>query len=183
MTPNKHGRFFEIFTALGEIYGKNISKPTMELYWQVLKEYSIEQIEFATKSIISNRKYTSFPMPAEFLDYINPQISLEEKAAVAVEELLDLMETRGVYQSIAFDDYTMGHAVNRMGGWIRLCNTIREMTDERQLGFWKRDFMRIYQYFLKLPELPEAPIQLGLHQQKGKICEPITKALMKRQVE
>jgi hypothetical protein len=52
--------------ALSVTFGKELSQPLTDIYWDALKPMAIEQFEQAAKSCIRNHKH--FPKPAELLD-------------------------------------------------------------------------------------------------------------------
>lgn len=159
MSNKNFQQFLEMITAMAEIYGKKLSPPAIKLYWQILKPYPIEKINQAAANILTGRKYSTFPLPADFMEYVNPQASLEEKSALAVEAVLDKMEYKGAFYSVIFDDPIIHAAIERLGGWIRLCAEIGKM-QPRELPFWKKEFCRIYSALAKIPNLRDIPSRL-----------------------
>ncbi|MBW1728794.1 MAG: hypothetical protein JRJ62_14755 [Deltaproteobacteria bacterium] len=155
MNDADFAQFSEMLLAMAEIYNKELSGPTIKLYWQILKPYPIEKITIAAQNILTRRKYSTFPLPADFIEYINPQASLEERASVAVELVLDKMEFKGSWYSVSFEDKLIHATIERLGGWIKLCAEVRQM-QSKELPFWKRDFIRLYSALAKMPNL-ESP--------------------------
>ena len=56
------------------------AQEALEAYCEILSEYPAQLVEFATKELIKNHKYPTFPKPADWLAHINP--ILNEKLAL-----------------------------------------------------------------------------------------------------
>ena len=39
--------------------------------------------------------------------------------------------------------------IERLGGWVRVCNDVSELRDWQQESFWKKDFVKIYSSIVK----------------------------------
>lgn len=63
-------------------FGKELSQPLTDIYWDALKPMAIEQFEESAKSCIRHAKH--FPKPAELLD------RLKEMTAAAPKPLVEL---------------------------------------------------------------------------------------------
>lgn len=64
--------------SLSVTFGKELSQPLTEIYWDALKPMAIEQFEQAAKSCIRNHKH--FPKPAELLDRLKDMSAAAPKA-------------------------------------------------------------------------------------------------------
>lgn len=159
MIGDNFNEFSQMLLAMAEIYNKELSSPTIKLYWQILKPYPIEKINQAAQNILTGRKYSTFPLPADFIEYVDPRASLEERAMVAVESVLDKMEFKGSWYSVKFDDPIIHATIERLGGWIRLCEEVSKL-NSHELPFWKRDFCKMYSALAKLPQLRDVPVRL-----------------------
>jgi hypothetical protein len=74
-------RFRKLMEGMADNFRDTISKEGMRMRWEMLKGYSIDQVEDAGKKILATRKYTKMPPIAEFLDAINGgQVPIELKA-------------------------------------------------------------------------------------------------------
>ena len=64
--------FAEIVTAMSEVYGKTISKSGLMLWWQVLEDYTIDQVRqaFAAHARDTERG-TWMPRPADIIRHID----------------------------------------------------------------------------------------------------------------
>lgn len=66
MRPQDMNKFQATMAALAEVFGKQLSPPLTDLYWDALKPMAIEQFQEGSKSWIRYGKH--FPKPAELLD-------------------------------------------------------------------------------------------------------------------
>jgi len=58
-----------------ELYGKEISDITMNIYYEIFKGYAIDQFKEAVMDVIKVHKYNSLPNPAEILEILKQQKS------------------------------------------------------------------------------------------------------------
>lgn len=82
MRPQDLQKFQATMAALSVTFGKELSQPLTDIYWDALKPMAIEQFEQAAKSCIRNHKH--FPKPAELLD------RLKDMTAAAPKEFIPL---------------------------------------------------------------------------------------------
>lgn len=143
--------FFKRMTVLGELYGKEISKGLMDLYWESLQDLTDEQFEKACQIISRSNKYNSLPKPAEFLEAINGTSSDQKSkdeilATQALLKLEEAIQKHGYYDSVQFDDPRIHKAIEHLGGWMKISTiTMDEWT-------WiKKDFEKIYKSLLNRP--------------------------------
>jgi len=125
--------------ALAEVFddGRPPTKQKIEIYRQALNRYEIEEISKAVKILISERKFASFPKPAEIIDCVSG--SKEEAALTAWHQVVDAVRRIGPYQSVSFPGIT-NMVIEEMGGWPA---TGEWREDELQ---WKqKEFERLYQ--------------------------------------
>ena len=92
--------FVQNLTMLAEVYERDISKPVINTYYEVLKTLSDDDFKFSVRKILSERTYATFPKPAEFISMANVKVelsspsdnknnALEEQA----KELIDLVHS------------------------------------------------------------------------------------------
>lgn len=69
MTNNDKLAFAKVMALLQEIFvpGKPISKEKIQIYFEILFPYPIDDICRAAESIIKTKKISTFPLPFEFL--------------------------------------------------------------------------------------------------------------------
>jgi hypothetical protein len=63
-------KFLELITAMAEIYGKELPLIAIDIYYNVLKEYSYERVVKGFEEVVKTHKYNNFPVPAEILNCI-----------------------------------------------------------------------------------------------------------------
>ena len=80
-------RFAEIIATLGAVFQREVEKPLVRIYWEVLSKYSDEQIEAACKAALSRCKF--FPKPAEIEELIPSGVMSPPEAWGAVMETLE----------------------------------------------------------------------------------------------
>lgn len=132
------GRFGEILLSIGEMYGKPISKFTVEMWFSDLKEYSIQQVWRAFQAHRKDPVQGKFmPKPADIVRHIDGLP--DEKAIHAWAHVYKAISRVGSWGSVQFDDLAIHQAVETMGGWIKLCS----MTID-ELPFKQREFEKLY---------------------------------------
>lgn len=114
----KFNEFCEIFLPLCEYFGKELSEATLLIYYRALSNLCADELNRAIDEIIAKRKYSNLPKVAEILDILNPDI--DQKAELALYELINAMNKYGSYYSVCFKDRAIMGVVNAIGGWEAL---------------------------------------------------------------
>lgn len=149
MNENEKVQFIEILTGLGEIYEKKMSTVVLEIYWEALREYPLDDIKRATNNIVRTHKYATFPKPAEFIEYIDPPQDAESKAELMTEEFYARFAGSG-YESFEWQDPTLAMTVAHYGGWHSVLAQYPH-DNEKDAMFWMKDFKKTYVAFLRHP--------------------------------
>jgi len=151
-----------LITGMAELFDKRLSEAAITIYIRALENHPIDKIRAGINNIVTQRVYSKFPMPGEFLEYINPSHNLEAQAMIAVEKVLDTNEIQGGTVTVSFDDKTIHHTILRLGGWVKVAGKIREIafTNPKEMAFWKKDFIRMYCFMAKQTDLPGPPAKL-----------------------
>lgn len=152
-------KFLEIITALGELYDKQFSEPALGLYFAALERFPIERIEEAAANIIQRQTFHKFPLPAEFIQFLDPPESMDRRVAEAILQI----ENGNPYRSLCFDDPILHYVIEVMGGWVNVKAEIRPMGD-KEFSFWRNNFGRIYRGFAGRPPDRDVPKLLGIHE-------------------
>lgn len=148
--------FYGLFTILCETYNREATKSLSLSYYMILQHLEFEDFKSAVVAILSSRKYSSLPLPADIIEAING--SSDDKALLALHELEDAMSRVGAYNSVCFKDVMIMESIHRLGGWIKLCRTT-----EDEWKFLKKEFMNVYKTLSKISF--EAPAYLvGIEQ-------------------
>lgn len=148
----KRDQIASMLLAMGEIYGKEVSAIRIKFYLDILIPYPLEKIEAAARHILQTRKYTNFPMPADFLDYLNPPVETEIKANRAWQLVLETIDRYGYTTTVRFTDPAITHTIRAMGsGWSDFCNRTR--CNDEDFRWLQKEFERRYAGYAKLPKL------------------------------
>ena len=116
MKESDFDRFSFVMLCLAENYGQSVSSEGLLFRFDALKAYEIEALEQAAKAVIMNRKYTTMPTVADFLEHISGG-SAEDKAEVEAGKVLTAIGRHGGYASVVFDDpVTQAVIVQAYGG-------------------------------------------------------------------
>lgn len=88
MTNNDKKRFLEIINSMAAVYRAELNEVQMKMYWETLKELSIEEVEKACFSLLKTSKF--FPVPSEIIELIPSSsnyyhIGADEAWAIALE--------------------------------------------------------------------------------------------------
>ena len=160
MQDNEKKSFSAFLTGMAELYGRELSQVVIGLYWGVLKQFSLGEIQKAGNQLLAERKYSTFPLPADFYQIIHPAEDLALQAAKATKELLYRMENR--YVSFRFNDPYIAEVVDLKGGWQRVCESFPEDVEDQR--FWLKDFEKLYASVVKSmgSAMPEARRIIGL---------------------
>ena len=148
MLDTDKNQFKTLMVGLGEIYGKEITKPVLQFYFNAFKSYSIEQVSYAANQHAVDPKHgTFFPKPADIVRHLSEcEHSSEDKALLAWSAIEGAIRKSGAYGSLEIEDKQALAAVKAIGGWRDLCHT---NIDQMQ---WKRkEFMSVYQTYDKTP--------------------------------
>lgn len=83
--------------VLSVTFGKELSQPLTDIYWEACKTLAIEQFESGAKSWIKIGKH--FPKPADLLDRFKEMATAAPKAAIAVlpDQKLALRKVNGLF--------------------------------------------------------------------------------------
>ena len=134
--------FQEIMTLFNETYGdsaKPVSDLKMRLYWKILEDLSIEQLNQAVINLSRTKKIKTFPLPAEILEAVTG--NYEDKAEAAFEIFWETVQRIGAYQSVEFQDGIIGRVVNELGGWEKACHP------QEDLKWYRKTFCDLYKSF------------------------------------
>lgn len=134
MQSNKE-EFAKIMVMLGVIYDQIISEEKMNIYYELLRSYSIDVLQKGATRLIKERTTASFPKPAEIIEKIEG--NLEDKANLAWEKVTKAMLKHGHYQSVSFDDHVIHSVMQVMGGWAETGNWLKDDMKWKRIEFCK----------------------------------------------
>lgn len=130
--------FFSALEAACEVYGKNPSESTANLYFDVLSGYELRDILRALSAHVQNPDNGQYlPKPADLIKILDGDS--QTAALKAWTKVVDAIKKVGPYQDVVFDDPLIHLIITEMGGWIHI-NSI--LTDE--LPFRSNEFVKRY---------------------------------------
>jgi hypothetical protein len=100
MQENDTERFYEVMALVCSAYEKEMSKEREALYFKMLSDYSIEDVERAAKRIMQTSKF--FPQIADFVEAL--QGTDDEKAAGAWYVLISALNEMGADHTVNMGD-------------------------------------------------------------------------------
>lgn len=136
------GKFIEILGTASEVYGAQLSQILLDVYWNILKPYSDEDVAVAFTTAMKTLKW--MPKPAEILSILEGPS--ESKSYEAWNCLIAAMGRVGAYRSVEFEDKTIHAVVEAWGGWLEVCR----MTTE-ELRYKGKEFKELYNKYQQLP--------------------------------
>jgi len=149
---NQKFRFAKALSALAEYYGRELSDGVIQLYWQGLQQFSIDEIETAVGRHLQN------PDTGQWMPKIADVVRMLEgttqsSAAIAWAKIMRAIGSVGQYQSIAFDDPVIHLTIDDLGGWPGICQTT-----EQELPFLQSRFEKNYRaYKSRGQDIPPHP--------------------------
>lgn len=152
MQDKDKATFRDMMMAAGEIYGREITKPLLQMYFAVLAPASIEQAQAAMMAHMQNPDSGQFfPKPADLIKQMTgttkqQEAVIEDRAAVAWACIERDIRRIGSYGTLKLEDKQALATVKAMGGWQSICQT------ETAKMEWKRkEFIRMYETFERTP--------------------------------
>lgn len=141
MTRADAGAFAAEMAGLAEVFGEPVSEVRMQLYFEALSTFTLEEVRAAVRGAIRGCRF--FPKPAELIEMLHG--SSEDQAEVAWGLFLEALTRHGTYVSVDFGDPIL-HAViqTQFGGWHEAWQLT---TDETR--FAHAEFLKLYRAFRK----------------------------------
>ena len=134
--------FSALMATIGEVFDKQITEAVLDIYYDIFKDYSIEQLKNAFNRVIRNHQYNTLPKPADILEYLEG--TRDDKALIAWLQAKEAVSKGGYYASIIFKDPIIAHVLNELGGWQQFC-----CAPIAELPFIEKRFMEMYRVFAK----------------------------------
>lgn len=99
--------------GLGQIYEKRITDELVQIWCNVLKEISPEELTTAVKAYVIDPKNVFMPKPGQIYGIARPQPDKEEEAALIVDRIFHALRSHGT------DAYGTERAKDKIGefGW------------------------------------------------------------------
>jgi len=136
------GKFIELLSGICDIYEKTPSEFMFGMYYEIFQNYEYSEVETAFKNCLRNRVYSTFPKPAEILEYLEG--TKDDKALAAWLEARKACEDVGYYDSPQFTDPIISNCITELGGWQEFCSVTKE-----DHPFVEKRFLDLYRLFIK----------------------------------
>jgi hypothetical protein len=137
MQENDIGEFGKIILGLSEIFGGEMSPIAIDIYFNALSDFTIDEVSKGISSVVKSRVYNGMPKPAEIIEAISGSSNVQ--AITAWDEVLTDIRKRGRLQGGKFDNPAIEQAIRVCGGWEKIC-----AGDEQDLQWVKKEFIEAY---------------------------------------
>jgi len=119
----------QMITATALYYRQDIPKSVISMYIDDLIDagISFEDASSAYKTYRRNPKNSRFPIPANIIEIIRPQISPDAEATAASARIYQAISKFGYcnpMEAKVFIGSLGWSVVQRMGGWVRICESV-----------------------------------------------------------
>lgn len=147
-------RLAHCLLAASELYGKSVSEPVADIWWNALRGYDIGAIEGAFQRHMTNPDTGQFmPKPADIVRIVAG--TSQDGAMVAWAKVDKAVRTVGSYASVVFDDALIMRVLQDMGGWIALGTKSGD-----EWPFVANEFRTRYVGYRQRGEAPDYPSRL-----------------------
>ncbi len=137
MNEGEKPQFAQSMTAVGEIYGREISEIMVGIYWNALKNYEMTDVQKAFQGHTRDTDNGQFfPKPADLIRHIDG--NKDGKALRAWSKAYQAIRRYGRRNSVVFDDALIHAVIEDMGGWIDFAGMSEEDAPFRAREFEKR---------------------------------------------
>lgn len=143
-------KFGVFLSVLQETFSpdKPISKERTKIYFEILKDIPIENIELGIKNLMKKKKYPIFPLPREIREAAGfvEDDDLEIRALEAFREACDLVRTYEPGRTLEPKDPFVEEAIYLcFGGWENF-----QDTDPKNENWDRKHFVEIYTRLFQL---------------------------------
>lgn len=148
-------KFQQILNWVFSYYEKELTDLTYEMYWNGLKEHSIEQVQEAFNAHLQHPEDGKWwPKVSDIIK--NCKGGTQDSAMQAWHEVETAIRKVGGYQDVVFHDALIHQIIHKMGGWIDFCN----VPDEKSLTFKAIEFKKSYRALYATPKQLQPPVEL-----------------------
>ena len=136
-------RFAEIMAGMADNFGDEISRVGLKLKFEILKNYSIDEIEVAAVEIIKTRIYNKMPTVAEIIEKIEwRRPKVDDLAQIQAAGVIGEIRRVGASGNPRFDDKITRDLFKTRFNFKSLC-----MLTERELIQWEKIFLDLYKIY------------------------------------
>lgn len=140
MTNSDRKQFAQLCALLSQAFDKEMSTLLANIYFDSLKDFSIEQVACAVEQAIKSRKF--FPKVAELRELIEG--GADDRAAQAWALFLEAVSNGG-QSSVQFSDRAMATAMDAVfGGWTQACGILSANCSDEMVAHYQKAFLKQY---------------------------------------
>ncbi len=148
-------KFSQILSWVFGYYEKDLTDLTFEMYWNGLKDYSIEEVQAAFNAHLQHPEEGRWwPKVSDIIK--NCKGGTMDNALRAWNEVETAIRKVGAYQDVVFHDPLIHQIIHKMGGWMALC----DIPDEKSLTFKANEFKNAYRALYGTPAQHQPPVEL-----------------------
>lgn len=148
-------KFSQVLNWVFAYYEKELTDLTFEMYWNGLKDYSIEEVQAAFNAHLQHPEDGKWwPKVSDIIK--NCKGGTQDNALRAWNEVETAIRKVGGYQDVVFHDPLIHQIIHKMGGWIALC----DIPDEKSLTFKANEFKKSYRALYATPQQLQPPVEL-----------------------
>ncbi|MBD3612437.1 MAG: hypothetical protein HUJ13_08530 [Hydrogenovibrio crunogenus] len=148
-------KFSQILSWVFAYYEKDLTDLTFEMYWNGLKDYSIDEVQTAFNAHMQHPEDGKWwPKVSDIIK--NCKGGTQDNALRAWNEVETAIRKVGAYQDVVFHDPLIHQIIHKMGGWMALC----DIPDEKSLVFKANEFKNAYRALYGTPAQQQPPIEL-----------------------
>lgn len=145
MDQKDYREFTKVWMATFDIYGRVPSDSAVDLAFQALARFGIDEVKKGLTSHINDPENGRFfPKPADVVRNIDGDS--DSRALKAWSKVEKAVRSVGSYETVIFDEPAIMASIENLGGWIRLCQM-----KEDELPFRRNEFVKLYKGFLINP--------------------------------
>lgn len=142
MNKDNKREFVATIKALAVNAGVEITADVSKLYFEVLKEFSIEEIQLAVISLLKTWEYNRIP-PLSILrrEITGKGQSIDDKAVLIASSIISHLRRRGSKTALNLEGDNIAIELMR-DRWPY--HSWAETVLEKDLDYWAKDFCRLY---------------------------------------
>jgi len=151
MKEHEFDAFFVLMESTAQLYGKEISRTTIRLWWAALEAYDLAAIRQGLSRHMQNPDTGQFmPKPADIVRMLGG--TTQDGALLAWSKVDKAVRGVGIYESVVFDDPIIHAVLADMGGWVALGSKL-----EKEWSFVAREFENRYRCYRTLGKIEHYP--------------------------
>lgn len=120
MTIDQYDQFKDGMKVLAEVSEHEATDAKLKIYWEIFKEYPLDDFLRGVSILVKTRTTASFPKPAEIIQAFEGVP--DDHVALAVSSTRKAIREVGMYKSVTFEDVIINQVIDRLGGWVYVCN-------------------------------------------------------------